>query len=113
MRGRLYQLGGYPGLVPTSEPDAWVQGEVYVLENPSELLVRLDEYEGCGPDSGKPHEFVRDQREAVLETGESDLVWVYIYKGAIAGRDEILSGDYCRPGGEAAANHQEISRSRR
>ena len=37
------------------------------------------------------------RREVVLESGASDLAWVYVYMGSIEGRDEIGSGDYCLP----------------
>ena len=96
-RGRLYQLGGYPGLVSSGEPRAWVRGEVYALERPSEVLARLDDYEGCGPNDAKPYEFERVQGEVVLESGETSLAWIYLYAGALVGRREIASGDYCRP----------------
>jgi gamma-glutamylcyclotransferase (GGCT)/AIG2-like uncharacterized protein YtfP len=94
--GRLYDLGEYPGLVPSSEPDAWVHGELYVLENAPEALARLDDYEGCGPRHARPYEFERVLREVVLNSGESCLAWVYLYTGMLDGKDEIPSGDYCR-----------------
>lgn len=105
--GRLYLLDGYPGLVPSSEHHAWVRGDVYVLEDPSEVLARLDDYEGCGPNDAKPYEFERVQREVVLESGESVLAWVYVYAGSVAGKREILSGDYCRPIEGAGSETQE------
>ncbi|MCG6877246.1 MAG: gamma-glutamylcyclotransferase [Betaproteobacteria bacterium] len=96
IRGRLYDLGDYPGLVSATEHRAWVRGEVYELENPSAVLARLDDYEGCGPHDAKPHEFERTRREIVLESAETGLVWVYLYAGSLVGKDEIRSGDYCR-----------------
>jgi gamma-glutamylcyclotransferase (GGCT)/AIG2-like uncharacterized protein YtfP len=76
-----------------------VRGEVYFLERPDALLARLDEYEGCGPRDAKPHEYERVQRAVVLDSGASDLAWVYVYTGCAAGTSEIVSGDYCRPSG--------------
>jgi len=111
--GRLYQLGEYPGLVPAEEPGTRVRGEVYVLENLPEVLARLDEYEGCGPNEPKPHEFVREQCEVALETGEKVLAWVYWYTGTVAGKDVILSGDYCSLTEASASGQQEMSGSRR
>ena len=88
MRGRLVQVrgepGGYPGLVRATDERAWVRGEVYVLENPDDVLARLDEYE-------------RVQHEAILESGANILVWVYLYTGSTAEKVDILSGDYCHP----------------
>jgi gamma-glutamylcyclotransferase (GGCT)/AIG2-like uncharacterized protein YtfP len=92
--GRLYDLGEYPGLVSSSDADAWVYGEVYSLEDPDEALPRLDDYEECGPGDPEPHEFAREQLDAELETGERTRTWVYVYKGATEGKAEITSGDY-------------------
>jgi len=101
MRGRLVQVrggpGGYPGLVRATAARAWVRGEVYVLENPDDVLARLDEYEGCGPRDARPHEYERVQHEAILESGANILVWVYLYTGSTAEKVDILSGDYCHP----------------
>ncbi len=96
-RGRLYLLDGYPGLVPAGDPQAWVHGEVYVLEDSPGVLARLDDYEGCGRNDPRPHDYERVRQEVILEAGASDLAWVYVYRGAVAGRTEIPSGDYCRP----------------
>lgn len=101
-RGRLYHLGDYPGMVSATEPHAWVRGEVYELANPSAVLARLDDYEGCGPHDAKPYEFERARQEIVLESGENDIAWVYLYAGSLAGKDEIRSGDYCRGFEESA-----------
>jgi gamma-glutamylcyclotransferase (GGCT)/AIG2-like uncharacterized protein YtfP len=101
MRGRLVQIrgepGGYPGLVSATGERAWVRGEVYFMENPAHVLARLDDYEGCGPRDATPHEYERVQHEVILETGASVLAWVYLYTASIAGKVEILSGDYCHP----------------
>ncbi|NJN39869.1 MAG: gamma-glutamylcyclotransferase [Gammaproteobacteria bacterium] len=96
MRGRLYDLGNYPGFVPSDANHAWVHGEVYDLENAGELLARLDEYEGCGPNDALPHEYVREQREVVMESGDVATAWTYVFIGSVAGRSEVASGDYYR-----------------
>jgi len=94
IQGRLFDLGEYPGLVLSGDPARWVHGEVYALDNPSETLSRLDDYEGCGPNDRKPHEFERVERDIVLDSGASDKAWVYSYAGSVANKREILSGDY-------------------
>lgn len=86
VQGRLFHLGGYPGLVLSNDPGAWVRGEVSSLADPNETLSRLDDYEG--------QEFERVETDVVLDSGLQDKAWVYIYKGSIAGRQEIASGDY-------------------
>jgi gamma-glutamylcyclotransferase (GGCT)/AIG2-like uncharacterized protein YtfP len=96
MQGRLFDLGEYPGLVLSRDPDSWVYGEVYALDNPDETLACLDDYEGCGPNDSVPHEFERIRNDVILESGERDIVWVYVYRGSTAGKREILSGDYLK-----------------
>lgn len=96
IQGRLIQLGEYPGLVPSGDPARWVRGEVYALDNPSETLSRLDDYEGCGPNDPKPHEFERVAKDVLLDCGASDKAWVYIFRGSTANKREILSGDYSK-----------------
>jgi gamma-glutamylcyclotransferase (GGCT)/AIG2-like uncharacterized protein YtfP len=73
---------------------------VYVLENPSEMLARLDDYEGCGRNDAEPHEYERVQHEVVLETGERELAWVYVYRGSVTGKHVIRSSDYSCPTGD-------------
>jgi gamma-glutamylcyclotransferase (GGCT)/AIG2-like uncharacterized protein YtfP len=94
LQGRLFHLGDYPGVVPSNDPNSWVYGEVYALDNPSETLARLDDYEGCGLNDAPPYEFERVKETIVLESGGRDTVWVYVYKGTTADKQEICSGDY-------------------
>ena len=97
--GRLFRLDGYPGLVLSGDPGRWVRGELYALEPPKNLadtLTRLDDYEGCEPNDPEPHEYERVVLDVILESGGNESAWVYVYKGATANRQEILSGDYAK-----------------
>lgn len=96
IRGHLYDLGEYPGLV-ISDADTWVHGDVYELADPSAMLTRLDDYEGCGPSDASPHEYERVRCEVLMDTGGSETAWVYVYRGTLVGKREIRSGDYLRP----------------
>lgn len=70
VRGRLYDLGPYPGLVDLGDPAAgWVEGFVRPVDA-DELRDRLDPYEGV--DEG-----LYRREAAVTESGEA--VWVYVY----------------------------------
>ena len=86
IQGRLFDLGEYPGLALSGDPDSWVRGEVYILEDPRDALSRLDDYEG--------KEFERVKKDVVLESGASGKAWVYTYRGSTAKKREIPSGDY-------------------
>jgi gamma-glutamylcyclotransferase (GGCT)/AIG2-like uncharacterized protein YtfP len=94
VRGRLFDLGAYPGLVPSPEAGSWVRGEIHLLLDPADTLARLDEYEGCSPRDLEPHEFARVEGDVLLDSGERSVAWVYVYTGSTANRREILSGDY-------------------
>lgn len=83
VRGRLYDLGEYPGARQELESEGWISGEVYRFSDP-ELLKSLDGYEGP--------EFDRHQTTAQAENGGVDC-WIYWYKGTPAGR-LIASGDW-------------------
>lgn len=69
LRGRLHQFAGYPGAVPSDQPDEWVPGELYQLQNLS-ILSTLDEYEGP--------EFERIQTTVSLDNGQALETWVYL-----------------------------------
>jgi len=95
MRARLFDLGAYPGLVPTARPGRWVHGELHALTHPATVLQRLDRYEGCAVNDPEPHEFVRIAAE-VMQGNRPVPAWVYVYQGATAGCREISCGDYLR-----------------
>lgn len=70
VRGCLYDLGPYPALVALDDPAAgWVEGHVRPVSE-SELIERLDPYEGVGQGL-----YRRDR----AVTREGRLAWVYVY----------------------------------
>lgn len=94
LRGRLLDLGDYPGLVDAGTGPGWVAGELYRLSDPRGTLARLDAYEGCAPDSARPHEFERVSLK-VLDAGQRSVrAFVYRYTGARDGRRLIRGGDW-------------------
>lgn len=78
MAGRVVDLGPYTGLIAAVSEADWVEGEVWRLHDPADLLPRLDDYEGCGPNDPEPHEFVRVVQGAVTQTGIALSVMVYV-----------------------------------
>jgi gamma-glutamylcyclotransferase (GGCT)/AIG2-like uncharacterized protein YtfP len=97
-RGRLYRIDDYPGLVASSSPTDLVRGEVYEIDEPRDLLPRLDDYEGCGPRFPRPTEFVRRSRAVWLDDNTLLAAWVYLYNRGTAGLVRIESGDFPRDG---------------
>ena len=90
-RGRLYDLGPFPGLKPARRTREWVCGDLYAVRDP--FVVRaLDRYE-AGTGAGRPR-FVRSA--CVVSVGRRRLgaVWVYMYRRNPSHRARITHGDY-------------------
>lgn len=95
IRGRLFDLGPYPGLVGLDDPTAiWVKGYTRRVD-PDELRGRLDAYEGV--DEGL-------YRRVAATTRAGRRAWVYVYARALpATAREIPEGRWrsvFRPGAE-------------
>ena len=95
-RGRLYRIAHYPGLVPSKDARDVVVGDVFRLGDPVGVLKRLDKYEGCGPASPKPTEYVREMVVVASETGGQIEAWTYLYNWPVEPSALIRSGDFLR-----------------
>jgi gamma-glutamylcyclotransferase (GGCT)/AIG2-like uncharacterized protein YtfP len=84
VRGRLLDLGRYPGLV---EGGGRVHGEVYRLDG-AELLPVLDREEG--------YNFVRRRALVTLADGRRVRAWLYRYRGPRERATPIPDGSYRR-----------------
>jgi gamma-glutamylcyclotransferase (GGCT)/AIG2-like uncharacterized protein YtfP len=84
VRGRLLDLGRYPGLVPGG---GRVLGEVYRLDD-VELLPVLDREEG--------YNFVRRRASVTLVGGRRVRAWIYRYRGPRERATPIHDGNYRR-----------------
>lgn len=92
--GLLFDLGGYPGMTVSTNGDAWVNGEAYLLSDPSLSLPFLDAYEKCGPADPPPHEYERQVVTVLLDGSREVEAWAYIYSLDAGGKTRIASGDY-------------------
>lgn len=72
LRGRLHQFDNYHGAVLSDQPNEWVPGELFQLEDPG-ILRALDEYEGS--------EFERPLVTVALDDGQELETWVYVFRG--------------------------------
>ena len=84
VRGTLYHLGEYPGLVE-SDGDARVPGVILELDDDA-ALARLDRYEGV--DEGL---YVRRLVAVARDDGAVDEAWIYFYARPVAGRQRIAA----------------------
>ncbi|MCW8974664.1 MAG: gamma-glutamylcyclotransferase [Sedimenticola sp.] len=93
-QGKMFDIGDYPGVIPSIQREDSVQGEVYAIKDEALLLSKLDEYEGCSGHSPQPHEYQREIHLIELPNGTSQSAWIYLYTHDIALLKPILTGDY-------------------
>jgi gamma-glutamylcyclotransferase (GGCT)/AIG2-like uncharacterized protein YtfP len=86
IRAKLYDLGAYPGAVPSEQPTDRVYGEIHRLRQAAAVFKRLDQYEG--------EHFKRQQVSVSVSTGKKISAWVYLYRGPVKETKRIPSGDY-------------------
>ncbi len=96
VRGRLYDLGGYPGAVPDENATGKILGTVMELPEDLGILRRLDAYEECDPNSPETSEYVRELREVELTAGETLTCWFYRYNWKMDELRRVASGDWRR-----------------
>lgn len=78
--GRLFNLGRYPGLVPSVGTDDVVHGELLELSDAERTLRWLDAYEGIVPGQHPHNEYERVLRPVALGEGTTVTAWVYEYR---------------------------------
>jgi gamma-glutamylcyclotransferase (GGCT)/AIG2-like uncharacterized protein YtfP len=78
-RGKLYNIGGYPGVVPSDDPNDVVQGEVYLFHQADIALSLLDRYEEFGQAFPEPNEYLRQKQSVLLKNGDAVTAWIYVY----------------------------------
>lgn len=95
IHGRLYDLGRYPGAVPSRDAQERVYGMLYKLLHFERVIRHLDEYEDYIPGNAGRSEFVRTKINAVVTTHDRHVTaWVYFYNRRIGNTPRIASGDY-------------------
>jgi gamma-glutamylcyclotransferase (GGCT)/AIG2-like uncharacterized protein YtfP len=85
IRGRLYRVAHYPGLVSPQSENDWVTGDIFERVN-SKMFEQLDDYEG--------DDYVRQLSQVTMENGQLTSVYVYLYQKAITDLEWIQSGDW-------------------
>lgn len=87
VRGILYDLGDYPGLVAG---DAVVHGDLLRLASPDQLEA-FDRYEEC---QGARPLYRRERWPASRPDGSIVQAWVYVFARSITSAAIIPGGDY-------------------
>lgn len=96
LRGALYDLGAYPGLVTEGDGLDCVSGELYALgpDDAEATLALLDAYEGCANSDPEPHEYRRALVQVRFANGSQRAAWTYLLNRSHAGLQRIPGGDY-------------------
>ena len=93
-RGRLYDLGDYPGGVLDPDVETAVVGDLLELPDDDAVLATLDEYEGYFVDDLGRSLFVRRRCPVRLDDGREMESWMYVYNGDVSSAILIPKGDY-------------------
>ena len=92
IRGQLLDLGQFPGLVDSEDGRDLVHGEVYLLNEPSETFLWLDDYEDYFAGDLASSLYAREMRTVLLSTREALKAWVYVYVNSRQAAKRIASG---------------------
>ena len=97
VRGRLHDLGAYPGLAASGDPPDLVPGELLRLDDPDAVFPWLDAYEGIV--AGAPdNEYERVTIEARLAGGGTVTAWAYLCRLDVSALPRIAGGRWnCSP----------------
>ncbi len=93
VRGELFDVGEFPGFVP-SENGAEVRGEVFQVKIAESLFETLDIVEGVNDQYPERSLFERTTTNVKLENGENLEAWIYQYNLSPANLKRIENGDY-------------------
>jgi gamma-glutamylcyclotransferase (GGCT)/AIG2-like uncharacterized protein YtfP len=92
LKGRLYNIGEYPGAVLSPDGEN-VYGNILAINHPEKVLPVIDDYEGFGAGQPQPNEFIRIANSIETESGPVTC-WVYLYNLPITGLVWIEEGRY-------------------
>jgi gamma-glutamylcyclotransferase (GGCT)/AIG2-like uncharacterized protein YtfP len=90
IKGTLYDIGEYPGLV-INEESGRVHGSIYEIDD--QTLKQIDNYEGYGPDQDEPNLYIRVMQPVQTTNGVTEA-WIYLYNLPVDGLQVIGSGNY-------------------
>jgi pyruvate carboxylase len=92
-QGKMYNIGEYPGIVPSNDTADQVKGELYKLTNPLRLVKILDEYEEFYPENEADSIFLRKSIQVEVD-GKTIDANAYLYNRSVDGLSVITTGDF-------------------
>ena len=84
LKGKLYDIGEYPGAVLSLTGNDFIYGIILQIDERSDVLALIDMYEGFGDDQPQPNEFIRVLTDAETENGPVSC-WIYLYNLPVHG----------------------------
>lgn len=105
IRGRLYNLGPYPGVYQPPRGVGHVVGEVYELLAPETQLKKLDHEEDFKPETPKASLFIRRKTQVHLVGGRRLTAWAYFLPRKPLHSARIPHGDYKKLAAHARLRH--------
>ncbi len=97
VRGRLYNLGAYPGAVADDLSTNQIHGELFELPADESILLTLDNYEDFDPQKPGDCLFVRRRASAELTDGRTMEAWIYTYNRDPEDAPLIEGGKWSKP----------------
>ena len=96
VRGKLYDLGEFPGAVLDPSSRTIIHGELVALPSDERILEALDRYEEFDPLAPKKSLFVRKKAKVLMDNGSSREGWIYVYNRPPGKAKLVRGGDYLR-----------------
>src|SRR4029077_16510387 len=96
VKGRLYDLGEYPGAILSEKSRSVIQGEVFELPGDEGTLTSLADYDGFEPEKRNSSLFLRRTWPVTMNDGKRLRCWVYVYNGTMKDARPVRSGRYSR-----------------
>jgi len=96
VKGRLYDIGKYPGAVPDDTGDSIVYGEIVKVKNHVNVFGFLDNYEGYDAGDSDASEYCRSKEWFNLEGGVRVEAWIYWYNFEVTDKKRIGENDYIK-----------------
>jgi gamma-glutamylcyclotransferase (GGCT)/AIG2-like uncharacterized protein YtfP len=95
VRGKLYDIGEYPGAILSAESSEYIHGSILKIDIPEKVLKIIDDYEGYGGEQPWPNEFIRIIAEIETEMRIINC-WIYLYNLPVNGLRYIEGGRYIK-----------------
>ena len=94
VKGKLFIIDWYPGLILSPKSDQKVKGQIVELDENFEIVLKkIDQYEGVSNPPQPNDEYFR--KVISVETDHASIdCWTYCYQGDTNGLEEIISGDF-------------------